>query len=52
MANSVENSIARLNDRKRLMKERGANKEAIKLVDTAIADRMKKFNAMVAGEKS
>jgi hypothetical protein len=47
MAKTVESSIARLNDRKKIMKERDASPEAIKTIDAAITARMKGFNDKV-----
>jgi predicted GNAT family acetyltransferase len=49
MANRTEQSISRLMDRKRHMKERDASKESIKAMDTLITNHMRRFNEMIKG---
>lgn len=46
-ANDVESDITRLRKRLKLLKERDASKESIKIVNTQITNRMKRLNDMV-----
>jgi len=43
-ANAVENSISRLNQQKRALKERGASKVSMETLDKLIYSKMKNFN--------
>ena len=46
-ANDVESDITRLRKRLKVLKERDASKESIKLVNTQITNKMKRLNTMV-----
>lgn len=52
MSNSAEATIARLNQRKRDMIEKGGSKEAVKTIELLTATHMKRFNDRIEAAKA